>query len=566
MSSMQKNMKDEVLSIMKLMAEKLNEEVSVDKRTYNDQRTLICQLFNATSSKAYNVGSIMLRLTVIDSLYATNAAYSYFSIEEMAQRIVDLGSETETCQHFANYALQKEDDDVRALFDEPFGIRKNLADGSKQVSLLSKYAYYCLVQQGDKYPMGFPIYDSLAKDIYPKLWKKLLPKEKMKGSDSMENYIEDLSKICNSLFEEGNTIYGMQQFDLLDAYLWRMGKFSNGNLSLLLERDNYVQFIKNLELQANTTIGKDGKIEFELLPKYAERMGKKYNGKHLIGKKRINISDNPNTVNVDDLVLCEFLEGTKNPFAGLKEEDALRSIYKHWKENYGCIDSSAGVSESKPMPKPIPINDTLTVASIAETFKLNLTAGTTVEALGKEFNDAFGAQLRVYNGNKKTEPAETLGSLGLTANGAFECRSSLTVGSFIEHMLQNHGLKVKVYTCDWWVAVLDGLTLKAAGMVKKNAVKADMESMIAYQRSDGEPAPATPAPAMPAQVKKSATHKDYTIVVMKDNKVVVGKGDDFFDNTKAALREIAGEVGFQFDTNWTTQQLGSKLVDFLNSK
>ena len=156
-------MKDEVLSIMKLMAEKLNEEVSVDKRTYNDQRTLICQLFNATSSKAYNVGSIMLRLTVIDSLYATNAAYSYFSIEEMAQRIVELGSETETCQRFANYALQKEDDDVRALFDEPFGIRKNLADGSKQVSLLSKYAYYCLVQQGDKYPMGFPIYDSLAK-------------------------------------------------------------------------------------------------------------------------------------------------------------------------------------------------------------------------------------------------------------------------------------------------------------------------------------------------------------------------------------------------------------------
>ena len=71
---------------------------------------------------------------------------------------------------------------------------------------------------------------------------------------------------------------------------------------------------------------------------------------------------------------------------------------------------------------------------------------------------------------------------------------------------------------------------------------------------------------MPAQLKKSATHKDYTIVVMKDNKVVVGKGDDFFDNTKAALREIAGEVGFQFDTNWTTQQLGSKLVDFLNSK
>ncbi len=233
---------------------------------------------------------------------------------------------------------------------------------------------------------------------------------------------------------------------------------------------------------------------------------------------------------------------------------------------FGMFRSSDDSEDNAPAPAaaaPSPAKDE---ATSGDMYKFNLTSGTTVEALGKEFNDAFGAQLRLYNGNKKAEPAETLGSLGLTANGAFECRSSLTVGSFIERMLQNHGLKVKVYTCDWWVAVLDGLTLKAAGMVKKNAVKADMESMIAYQRSDGEPAPAAPAPAMPAQVKKSATHKDYTIVVMKDNKVVVGKGDDFFDNTKAALREIAGEVGFQFDTNWTTQQLGSKLVDFLNSK
>ena len=39
-----------------------------------------------------------------------------------------------------------------------------------------------------------------------------------------------------------------------------------------------------------------------------------------------------------------------------------------------------------------------------------------------------------------------------------------------------------------------------------------------------------------------------------------------YDNTKAALREIAGNVGFEFDTNWTTQQLGSKLIDFVNSK
>jgi phage shock protein PspC (stress-responsive transcriptional regulator) len=53
-------------------------------------------------------------------------------------------------------------------------------------------------------------------------------------------------------------------------------------------------------------------------------------------------------------------------------------------------------------------------------------------------------------------------------------------------MQEEYGLKVKVYTCDFWVAVLDGLTLKSAGMVKKQAVKSDMESLLAYQRDDTE--------------------------------------------------------------------------------
>lgn len=115
---------------------------------------------------------------------------------------------------------------------------------------------------------------------------------------------------------------------------------------------------------------------------------------------------------------------------------------------------------------------------------LHLTNTTTVENLRKQFNDAFGAQVKLYNGNRIAAPTDTLSALGLTSEGDFECRSSLTVASFIERMKTEYGLKVKVYTCDEWVAVLDGLTLESAGKVKKNAVKADMESMIAYQRKD----------------------------------------------------------------------------------
>ena len=37
-----------------------------------------------------------------------------------------------------------------------------------------------------------------------------------------------------------------------------------------------------------------------------------------------------------------------------------------------------------------------------------------------------------------------------------------------------------------------------------------------------------------------------------------------YDNTKAALREIAENVGFEVNPDFTTRQLGSKLVDFIN--
>lgn len=115
---------------------------------------------------------------------------------------------------------------------------------------------------------------------------------------------------------------------------------------------------------------------------------------------------------------------------------------------------------------------------------LHLTGATTVAELREQFNAAFGSQVKIYNGGRLAEPAAKLSELGLKADADFSCYANLTVGSFIERMKEDHGLKVKVYTCDEWVAVLDGLTLEASGKVKKNATKADMESLIAYQRTD----------------------------------------------------------------------------------
>ena len=66
--------------------------------------------------------------------------------------------------------------------------------------------------------------------------------------------------------------------------------------------------------------------------------------------------------------------------------------------------------------------------------------------------------------------------------------------------------------------------------------------------------------------KKSAVSGDYSIGITPDNKVVVSKGGTVCDNAKGALREISEKVSFKFETSWTTQQFGGKLVDFLNSK
>lgn len=145
----------------------------------------------------------------------------------------------------------------------------------------------------------------------------------------------------------------------------------------------------------------------------------------------------------------------------------------------------------KPEPKPEPKKEEHMPAPkqklteiVADGEGLKLTNTTTITELAAQFNARFGSVLRIYNGRSKADDSAVLKDVGLSNEGTFVCRASLTVGSFIERMQNEFGLKVKVYTCDEWVAVLDGLTLEASGKVKKNAVKADMESMIAYQRSD----------------------------------------------------------------------------------
>ena len=309
------NYKGDIIGIMRTIAEKeLNQESSsLPIATYNNQRVLISQLF---TNGEYNVGTILLRLTVVDSLYSTNAAYSYFSFDEIAEIIMNLGGEEDARNYFYGIARGKKDE--KGLFCEPYGIQKNLAEGSKQMSLLSKYAYYCLLQVPQRYPLGFPIYDRLAKETYPIVCKMLgiVPIEKLPPLEtpSIEKYVRCLDQLRQELFStKRDLFYGYQQFDILDAYLWRMGKFNDGNMSLLVGWKEYEQFIRNLKLQVEPNQDAKG---------YNDKMKLKFAGTPAVTK---------NGFDFNKAVALKLADKTFEPFEKLPRKEYLNLLLSHWR-------------------------------------------------------------------------------------------------------------------------------------------------------------------------------------------------------------------------------------------
>lgn len=248
-----------IIDLLEIIAESIQEETENECFSYVQQRKMIGSLFGEYDKDDYGMAKVMLRLIVIDSLYSTNAAYSYFSIEEMAEKIMSLGSERAAADYFYEVATGKVDG--RILFDEFYGIRKNLSHGSKQMSLLSKYAYYLLLQDKAKYPLGFPIYDSLAIRSYPKVCAKVGVPERESIGKNIKGYIRAINELREKIFDNEDLWFGLQQFDLLDAYLWRLGKFENGNISLLLDRKDYETFIRNLGLDHSRLTQYEGEKE-----------------------------------------------------------------------------------------------------------------------------------------------------------------------------------------------------------------------------------------------------------------------------------------------------------------
>lgn len=114
-----------------------------------------------------------------------------------------------------------------------------------------------------------------------------------------------------------------------------------------------------------------------------------------------------------------------------------------------------------------------------------ITDKTTVGELKAQFLQEFGGGLRVYDSSKRAEDDVLLVAIG-AKTGHIECRANRTVGGFNEAFLTELNLKVKVWTVDYYVEVLEGITLSKVRELPKAARKADLEQFVGYQRSEGE--------------------------------------------------------------------------------
>ena len=112
-----------------------------------------------------------------------------------------------------------------------------------------------------------------------------------------------------------------------------------------------------------------------------------------------------------------------------------------------------------------------------------------VKTLKEQFFNEFGGVLRVYNGNKKANDADTLAAIrsnDAAKGGELTCRANRTVGKFEQEMWDVFGIKVQVATKDDWVLVLDGITLNTIKEIPKKVTRPEMEKFLAYQRSKDE--------------------------------------------------------------------------------
>ncbi|MCQ2154394.1 MAG: hypothetical protein MJY55_01075 [Bacteroidales bacterium] len=212
------------------------QEARREDSLYTSDKNAITTIFDCILNP-YSYSSILVKLTVIDSLYSTQMGRRYYGLDELAKVLTELHagkSLSEKFKKLSSLELTKAEFSINNghsnLFDECYGIGKDGEDKGTAVSLITKYAYF-------ETKGNFPIYDSIAREMYPKIWNYCsFPRKDCPTQVSLlsiESFIKAINILRDSINVNGLT------YDDIDRLLWTTGKIVRGNLSLVLNREEY---------------------------------------------------------------------------------------------------------------------------------------------------------------------------------------------------------------------------------------------------------------------------------------------------------------------------------------
>ena len=212
------------------------------KEGFIDDKKAIENIFKLTNGSKRE--DVLLRLTVIDSMYSTQMNRRYYALDELAEKLVHLHPSKELFTKFLKtYDANLFNGDGFNLWGEKYGIGKKGEEKGVAVSLISKYAYF-------ETEFKFPIYDSIACEMYPRIWKYCgwkdkTPKLWVLNKEQQTDGEKTIVVFVKAIDELINRLGGNISYDHLDRLLWFTGKIYRGNLSLVVSRKDYEWCIKN---------------------------------------------------------------------------------------------------------------------------------------------------------------------------------------------------------------------------------------------------------------------------------------------------------------------------------
>lgn len=242
---------DHIAKIRTILDNLKKKDVYADEvNGFSSDKAAIVNIFKSTNSRS--LADILLRLTVIDSMYSTQMNRRYYALQELAEKLYCLDQKKGLAKLFEEFIGKKRDaslfngeigNDEFNLFAENYGIGKDGTDKGVAVSLISKYAYF-------ETHCCFPIYDSIACEMYPKIWDYCgfgKRNYKLKEQDNKQRLVGDMTIVVytQAIDDLIDRLGGNISYDHLDRLLWFVGKILRGNLSLIIDRKSYEWCVDN---------------------------------------------------------------------------------------------------------------------------------------------------------------------------------------------------------------------------------------------------------------------------------------------------------------------------------